>query len=111
MKNTGRRSGKKGGVEVIGRVVKTDAERREPPSGKDKKRNNKGTGDEILAPHKGAKSSLNIVLAFHVNLALNDLVGGPTVDHLLPGKLLSTVRTPQVPVRVIFDDIILVALY
>jgi len=41
---------------------------------------------------------------------MDDLVGWFAVDHRFSGKLPSAVRTPKLPVRVVFDNPVLVAL-
>jgi len=46
----------------------------------------------------------------HEDLALDDLVGWLAADHRFSGKLLFAVRTPELPVRVVFDNPVLVAL-
>jgi len=46
----------------------------------------------------------------HEDLTLDDLVGWLAVDHRFSGKLLFAVRTLELPVRVVFDNPVLVAL-
>ena len=51
-----------------------------------------------------------VCLSSHKDLALYDLVGWLAMDHRFPGKYLSTVGTPQVAIRVVFNDSVLVTL-
>jgi len=49
-------------------------------------------------------------LSSHKDLALYNLVGWLAADHRSPGKYLSTVGTPRVAIRVVFDDSVPVTL-
>ena len=63
-----------------------------------------------MRPRDSTEWTNPVRLSSHKDLALYDLVGRLAADHRFPGKYLSTVGTPQVSIRVVFNDSVLVTL-
>jgi len=63
-----------------------------------------------MRPRDSTEWTNPVRLSSYKDLALYDLVGRLAADHRFPGKYLSTVGTPQVSIRVVFNDSVLVTL-